>query len=123
MPRKTRRSISLKGISYLRLKGYCEERGDSISGTVEGWIYEKLHKVKPKGPHLLYAVSEGDEPSIFVVAPSQTQAAEWASLELGTAPDLLRLREETDYDPERITYAYLGVLSDQERQELCVQPK
>ena len=125
MPRKTRKSISLKGLTYSRLKTYCEARGDSISGTVETWVYEKLHKSKPKRPHLLYVVSDvvGSLPAIFVCAPSADQAGVWASPELGTLADHLDVKEATDYDANRITYGHIGVMTDLEMQELCAQPK
>ena len=40
--RQTRRSISVKGITYQRLKNYCEAEGISISGYLEQIIAEKL---------------------------------------------------------------------------------
>lgn len=125
MPRKSRKSISLKGLSYLRLKQHCEGQGKSISGTVEDWMYEKLHKAKPKKPHYLYVVSDvvGPLPAICVCAPDREQAAEWGSLELGTKADVLDIKEATDYDQSRITYGYIGVLTDLERQELCAPLK
>ncbi|MCA9635691.1 MAG: hypothetical protein KC420_06630 [Myxococcales bacterium] len=40
--RQTRRSISVKGITYQRLKDYCEASGLSVSGYLEDIIAEKL---------------------------------------------------------------------------------
>ncbi len=40
--RQTRRSISVKGITYQRLTDYCEVRGVSVSGYLEEIIAEKL---------------------------------------------------------------------------------
>lgn len=40
--RQTRRSISVKGITYQRLKDYCEAAGLSVSGYLEEIIAEKL---------------------------------------------------------------------------------
>ncbi|HRI07139.1 MAG TPA: hypothetical protein PKW35_04935 [Nannocystaceae bacterium] len=40
--RQTRRSISVKGITYQRLKDYCEAYGLSVSGYLEDIIAEKL---------------------------------------------------------------------------------
>ena len=40
--RQTRRSISVKGITYQRLKDYCESSGLSVSGYLEDIIAEKL---------------------------------------------------------------------------------
>lgn len=40
--RQTRRSISVKGITYQRLKDYCDATGKSVSGYLEDIIAEKL---------------------------------------------------------------------------------
>ena len=56
--RHTRRSISLKGITYQRLKNHCEDEGFSISGYLETVIAEKLDaagvpvptKLEPRKP-------------------------------------------------------------------------
>lgn len=38
----TRRSISVKAITYQRLKDYCNSRGISVSGCIEEIVDEKL---------------------------------------------------------------------------------
>ena len=40
--RQTRRSISVRGITYQRLKNYCDARGLSISGFLEQLIAERM---------------------------------------------------------------------------------
>ena len=40
--RSTRRSISVKGITYQRLKNYCDSQGKSVSGYLEEIIAEKM---------------------------------------------------------------------------------
>lgn len=40
--RQTRRAISVKGLTYQRLKKHCEEKGISVSGFVEKIIAERL---------------------------------------------------------------------------------
>ncbi len=40
--RQTRRSISVKGITYQRLKNFCEEQNLSVSGYLENIIAERL---------------------------------------------------------------------------------
>ena len=40
--RQTRRSISVKGITYQRLKDYCQAQGRSVSGYLEDIIAENL---------------------------------------------------------------------------------
>lgn len=41
-PRHTRRSVSVKGTTYQRVKNHVKERGGSISGFLEDLIREKL---------------------------------------------------------------------------------
>jgi hypothetical protein len=60
--RQTRRSISVKGITYQRLKNFCDAQSLSISGYLEDLIAEKLDaanvpvpekvepRAKPKAP-------------------------------------------------------------------------
>jgi len=43
--KQTRRSISLKGLTYQRLKNLCERREESISGFVERLVAEKMDEV------------------------------------------------------------------------------
>jgi hypothetical protein len=40
--RQTRRSISVKGITYQRLKNFCEAQGLSVSGYLEDIIASRL---------------------------------------------------------------------------------
>ncbi len=40
--RQTRRSISVKGITYQRLKGFCDDEGVSVSGLLEQLIATHL---------------------------------------------------------------------------------
>jgi len=40
--RQTRRSISVKGVTYERLKEHCEATGASVSGWLEEVIAEKM---------------------------------------------------------------------------------
>lgn len=40
--RQTRRSISVKGLTYQRLKNYCEAQGLSVSGYIEDIISQRL---------------------------------------------------------------------------------
>jgi hypothetical protein len=40
--RQTRRSISVKGITYQRLKDFCDANAKSVSGYLEDIIAEKL---------------------------------------------------------------------------------
>lgn len=40
--KQTRRSISLKGLTYQRLKNHCEAKGRSISGYLEEIVAARL---------------------------------------------------------------------------------
>ena len=40
----TRRSVSIRGITYQRLKNYCASKGISISGFLEEIIADKMEK-------------------------------------------------------------------------------
>ena len=69
--RQTRRSISVKGITYQRLKNFCEDNGVSVSGYLEQIIADKLdaqnvpvpEKVEPR-PTAAPKAAEPDQPSI-----------------------------------------------------------
>lgn len=51
--RQTRRSISVKGITYQRLKDYCDANGTSVSGYLEEIIAEKLDAAGAPVPTVL----------------------------------------------------------------------
>lgn len=53
--RQTRRSISVKGITYQRLKDYCDANGCSVSGYLEEIIAEKLDAAGVPVPAVLKA--------------------------------------------------------------------
>ena len=40
--KQSRRSISVKGLTYQRLKNRCERNGESISGYVERLVSERM---------------------------------------------------------------------------------
>ena len=56
--RQTRRSISVKGITYQRLKDYCDATGCSVSGYLEEIIAEKLDAAGVPVPTVLKARQE-----------------------------------------------------------------
>ena len=72
--RQTRRSISVKGITYQRLKNFCEDTGLSVSGYLEQIIADKLdaqnvpvpEKVEPRpAPARQPEGPTGEEPAII----------------------------------------------------------
>lgn len=48
--RQTRRSISVKGITYQRLKNFCESQGMSVSGYLEDIIARRLDEANVPVP-------------------------------------------------------------------------
>jgi hypothetical protein len=48
--RQTRRSISVKGITYQRLKNFCETQGLSVSGYLEDIIANRLDEANVPVP-------------------------------------------------------------------------
>jgi hypothetical protein len=55
--RQTRRSISVKGLTYQRLKDYCDAHDRSISGFLEDLIAEKLDALGVPAPTVLRPLS------------------------------------------------------------------
>jgi len=51
--RQTRRSISVKGITYQRLKDFCDAHDKSVSGFLEEIIAERLDAVGAPIPTVL----------------------------------------------------------------------
>lgn len=51
--RQTRRSISVKGITYQRLKNFCEDQGLSVSGYLEEIIAQRLDEADVPVPEKL----------------------------------------------------------------------
>ena len=48
--RQTRRSISVKGITYQRLKNFCEDQNLSVSGYLEDIIASRLDEANVPVP-------------------------------------------------------------------------
>lgn len=44
-----RKSISVKGETYFRLRGYAQKKGRSMSGLLEEMILDKLDAVEDRG--------------------------------------------------------------------------
>jgi len=42
--RQTRRSISVRGLTYQTLKDYCDKQGRSVSGLLEELIADKMRE-------------------------------------------------------------------------------
>jgi len=126
MPRKMRKSISVKGLTYFRLQRLAEERGVGIGGLVEEWARENMLKKHPPQPHILYEVRTGlkagtsKDTMIHVVAPSVEKATMWAEMELQAATgSLIVMPSQRPFNPDKITYAHIGVVNSSELAEIC----
>lgn len=51
--KQTRKSISVKGITYQRVKDYCDKEGRSVSGFLEDIIAAKLDALGVPVPTVL----------------------------------------------------------------------
>lgn len=56
--RQTRRSISIKGTSYQRVKDHCADTGQSISGYLEALITEKMDEAGVPIPDVVTSYPE-----------------------------------------------------------------
>ncbi len=74
--RQTRRSISVKGITYQRLKGYCDENNLSVSGYLEEIIAEKLDAAGVPVPTVLKARPERADADGNSAQPPQETASQ-----------------------------------------------
>ena len=50
---QTRRSISVTGLTYQRLKDYCDARNVSVSGTIEDLVKDHLDREGAPKPTVL----------------------------------------------------------------------
>ncbi len=66
--RQTRRSISVKGLTYQRLKNFCEVQGLSVSGYLEDIIAAKLDAANVPVPEKVEAraKSKASEPEEII---------------------------------------------------------
>jgi hypothetical protein len=69
--RQTRRSISVKGITYQRLKDYCDATGKSVSGYLEDIIAEKLDAAGAPIPTVLKPRPQRQEESAIEAEPEE----------------------------------------------------
>ncbi len=58
MPSLPRQSISIKGLSYQRLKDYCDAQGKTVSGYIEEITAEKLNAAGVPMPNVPVALAE-----------------------------------------------------------------
>lgn len=119
MPRRVRTSISVRGLSYFRLREWCKQNEQSAGNVVGKWAQELLLSERPKVPHALYEV-RSSRTMLYIVASSPEEAAEWGAAELQIpVEELLVQPSQRRHDPDKITYALVGVLSPTEVLVLC----
>ncbi|MFV8751349.1 hypothetical protein ACNOYE_12460 [Nannocystaceae bacterium ST9] len=73
--RQTRRSISVKGITYQRLKDYCDATGKSVSGYLEDIIAEKLDAAGAPIPTVLKARPQRKDESMVATTTAGPSSA------------------------------------------------
>ena len=97
--RQTRRSISVKGITYQRLKDYCEACGLSVSGYLEDIIAEKLDAARTAGL-LVVHTREGHRSDVSDLWPAKHGRGEGEVLRIGDPGPMGRLlvRGESGHD-------------------------
>lgn len=71
--RQTRRSISVKGLTYQRLKNFCEDQNLSVSGYLEDIIAERLDAANVPVPE---KVDPRPAPAPQPVAPSAAKPSQ-----------------------------------------------
>ena len=120
---RTRKSVSVKGLTYFRLQRWAKEKGVGVGSIVDKWAMEELLKKRPKQPHVLFEVRSSQEPDatvLYVVAPTADKAASWAEMDLKVEPTSMHvIPSRRLYDPDKITYAHIGVVTQTEIADLC----
>lgn len=71
--RQTRRSISVKGITYQRLKDYCDATGKSVSGYLEDIIAEKLDAAGAPIPTVLKPRTQRKEETVTTSSEAEPE--------------------------------------------------
>lgn len=66
MPKGTRRSISVNGLTYQRLSDYCRHVSRSLSDACEEWIHARLDEIgMPKATTLRSKPKKQEDPQKF----------------------------------------------------------
>lgn len=64
------KSVSVRGLTYFRVKAYAKDHGSTPSKVVQGWLRKHLSKQFPKEPFLLYEVGD-----VKVLARTEAEAS------------------------------------------------
>ena len=66
-------SISIKGLTYHRLKRWCDANGKTVSGVIEEWSEARLRSNSPTTPRCLY-VAELPDGLQWIIAVNENAA-------------------------------------------------
>jgi len=120
MTRTKRPSISMKGLTYSRLRAWCTANGKTISGAIEEWAEARLRSQTPLRTADLWVVELDGGALRFVVAPDAETAEQIIQTKygLGHVPRLV-----PNFDRTRITSWHYGVLTTPEAIEILGREK
>ncbi len=108
-------SISVKGVTYHRLKAWCETNGLKISAVIEEWTEERLRTKRSFRQPFLWIAEREDGQLFFIAAP-----------DLATAERIVQARVKANaeirivpgFDTSKLTAWHNGLLSSTETADL-----
>jgi hypothetical protein len=110
MSKGGRVSISVKGLTYHRLKAWCEANGKKISAVIEGWAEDRLRTKRSFRQPFLWISERDDGPLSFIVAPDYDTAVKIA--------DDPNVRIVPGFDTAKLTAWHHGLLTSTETADL-----
>ena len=110
MGKPRRMSISIKGLTYHRLKRWCDANGKTVSGVIEEWSEARLRSNSPTTPRCLY-VAELPDGLQWIIAVNENAALGFINEEGVTV-------KRVDLDVSRLTSWHYGLLTGAEAVEL-----
>jgi hypothetical protein len=96
--KQTRRSISVKGITYQRLKAYCDANKKSVSGYLEEIIAEKLDAMGAPVPTTLRP--KDPEPGKVKPEPVEPETEKVETVEVEVVVEITTTEEFSDHDDD-----------------------
>jgi hypothetical protein len=117
--KSNRLSISVKGLTYHRLKAWCRARGVAISGKIEEWAEARLRSQAPTRRVRLYVAELGHGDLRFLVAPDLETATEM----IQAKHDAVVPRLVDASDGSKITSWHYGLLTPAEAAEILGEKK
>jgi len=108
-------SISVKGVTYHRLKVWCEANGKKISAVIEEWAEERLRAQRSFRQPFLWIAEREDGQLFFIAAPDHATAERIISARLKAT---VELRIVPGFDTSRLTAWHRGLLTSTETADL-----